>query len=41
MGSDRRFYEWNDLQNTPRDIQLLTNHLLSEYKARVWSRPPR
>lgn len=29
---------WNDLQNTPRDIQLLTNHLLVEYKARVWGR---
>ena len=27
---------WNDLQNTPRDIQLLTNYLLFEYKARVW-----
>lgn len=31
--------DWNDLQNTPRDIQLLTNYLLFEYKARVWSRP--
>jgi len=30
---------WNDLQNTPRDIQLLTNYLLFEYKARVWNRP--
>jgi len=30
---------WNDLQNTPRDIQLLTNFLLFEYKARVWSQP--
>ncbi len=29
--------KWNDLQNTPRDIKLLTNHLLFEYKARVWS----
>ena len=27
---------WNDLQNTPRDIQLLTSYLLFEYKARVW-----
>jgi DGQHR domain-containing protein len=25
--------KWNDLQNTPRDIQLLTNFLLFEYKA--------
>jgi DGQHR domain-containing protein len=29
---------WNELQNTSRDIQLLTNYLLSQYKARVWSR---
>ena len=26
---------WNDLQNTPRDIQLLTNFLLFEYKAQT------
>ena len=31
--------QWNDLQNTPKDIQLLANYLLFEYKARVWSRP--
>ena len=30
---------WNELQNTTRDIQLLTNYLLYEYKARVWSQP--
>jgi DGQHR domain-containing protein len=30
--------KWNDLQNTPRDIQLLTNYLLFEYKARVSAR---
>jgi DGQHR domain-containing protein len=30
---------WNDLQNTPRDIQVLTNYLLFEYKERVWSQP--
>jgi DGQHR domain-containing protein len=29
--------KWNELQNTSRDIQLLTNYLLCEYKARVWS----
>ena len=28
--------KWNELQNTSRDIQLLTKYLLSEYKARVW-----
>jgi DGQHR domain-containing protein len=27
--------KWNDLQNTPKDIQLLTNHLLDEYRARA------
>ena len=31
--------KWNELQNTTRDIQLLTNYLLYEYKARVWSKP--
>jgi DGQHR domain-containing protein len=30
--------KWNELQNTTRDIQLLTNYLLCEYKARVWSK---
>jgi hypothetical protein len=29
---------WNDLQNTPRDIQLLTDFLLSEY-GRACHRP--
>jgi DGQHR domain-containing protein len=33
--------KWNELQNTSRDIQLLTNYLLCEYKARVWSQPLR
>ena len=31
--------KWNELQNTTRDIQLLTNYLLHEYKRRVWSEP--
>lgn len=31
--------KWNELQNTTRDIQLLTNYLLCEYKARVWNQP--
>ena len=31
--------KWNELQNTSRDIQLLTNYLLCEYKARVWGKP--
>jgi len=36
FGADHQ-RRWNELQNTPRDIQLLTNYLLMEYKARVWS----
>jgi DGQHR domain-containing protein len=31
--------KWNELQNTTRDIQLLTNYLLLEYKSRVWRNP--
>lgn len=27
---------WNDLQNTSKDIQMLTNFLIHQYKARVW-----
>jgi DGQHR domain-containing protein len=30
--------KWNELQNTSRDIQLLTSYLLYEYKTRVWSK---
>jgi DGQHR domain-containing protein len=33
--------KWNDLQNIPRDIQLLTNYLLGEYRARTYRRPVR
>jgi DGQHR domain-containing protein len=35
-GSLRR---WNELQNTPKDIQLLTGHLLREYKRLAARRP--
>ena len=31
--------KWNELQNTTPDIKMLTNYLLCEYKARVWSAP--
>lgn len=31
--------KWNELQNTTRDIQLLTNYLLFAYKSRVWRKP--
>jgi hypothetical protein len=27
---------WNEIQNTPRDIKLLTNYLLVQYKNLVW-----
>jgi DGQHR domain-containing protein len=31
--------KWNELQNTTRDIDLLTKYLLFEYKNRVWRKP--
>jgi DGQHR domain-containing protein len=34
-GATRR---WNELQNTGKDIQLLADHLLTQYKRRVWRR---
>ncbi|MEZ4219005.1 MAG: DGQHR domain-containing protein DpdB [Myxococcota bacterium] len=30
--------KWNELQNTHKDIQLLANYLLVQYRARVWDR---
>jgi DGQHR domain-containing protein len=38
-GKNRR--QWNELQNTPNDIELLVDHLLHAYRARVWSRSAR
>src|SRR6266516_88970 len=35
-GMQRR---WNEIQNTQHDVQLLSNYLLIQYKARVWARP--
>lgn len=32
--------KWNEIQNTTKDIQLLSNHLLMRYKALVWSKQP-
>ena len=32
-GAQRR---WNEIQNTSKDVQLLANYLLYQYKARVW-----
>lgn len=33
--------KWNDVQNTPRDIQLVTNYLVGEYRAGPGGRGPR
>lgn len=29
--------KWNEIQNTSKDIQVLSNYLMGQYKARVWS----
>ena len=31
--------KWNEIQNTPKDIQLLANYLLLRYKSLVWNQP--
>lgn len=31
--------KWNEIQNTSKDVQLLSNYLLVQYKALVWNRP--
>lgn len=36
-----RQIKWNEIQNTTRDINTLTNYLLVQYKTLVWSREPR
>ena len=33
--------KWNEIQNTTRDIQLLANYLLVQYKSLVWNREHR
>lgn len=35
-GRTRR--RWNEVQNTPKDIELLVDHLLTLYSSKVWSR---
>jgi DGQHR domain-containing protein len=35
LGMQRK---WNEIQNTPKDIQLLTNYLLVQYKSLVFNR---
>ncbi len=30
--------KWNEIQNTSKDIQLLSHYLLVQYKSRVWNR---
>ncbi len=32
--------KWNEVQNTPKDIQLLANYLLVQYRRLVWTRSP-
>jgi len=32
--------KWNEIQNTSKDIQLLANYLLVQYKALVWRNSP-
>jgi DGQHR domain-containing protein len=29
--------KWNEIQNTPTDIRILSNHLLMQYKRLIWS----
>ena len=29
---------WNEIQNTPKDIEILVDYLLEEYRRKVWSR---
>jgi DGQHR domain-containing protein len=29
---------WNEIQNTPKDIEMLVEHLLNAYRTRVWNR---
>jgi len=31
--------KWNEIQNTSKDIQLLSNYLMVQYKALVWNQP--
>lgn len=33
--------KWNELQNTPKDIQMLSNYLLVQYRGLVWSKVER
>jgi hypothetical protein len=30
--------KWNEIQNTTKDIRLLTNYLLLQYRTSVWNR---
>ncbi|MDY7231536.1 DGQHR domain-containing protein DpdB [Hyalangium rubrum] len=32
--------KWDEIQNTKKDIALLSNHLVIQYKALVWNRAP-
>jgi hypothetical protein len=37
FGPDRR-RKWNEVQNTPREVRLLSDYLTTQYKALVWNR---
>ena len=37
FGPDDRL-KWNELQNVPRHIQMLSNYLLIQYRTMVWNR---
>jgi DGQHR domain-containing protein len=37
FGAERR-RKWNELQNTPKEVRLLSNYLTLQYKALVWNR---
>lgn len=36
LGQQRK---WNEIQNTSKDVQLLSNYLMIQYKSRVWNQP--
>jgi DGQHR domain-containing protein len=40
FGPDRR-RKWNDIQNTPKEVRLLSDYLTLQYKALVWTRTDR
>ena len=37
--SDGRQRKWNEVQNTPKDVQMLAMHLLTQYQQRILTDP--